>query len=89
MSGNEERASVSRRQRSAEAADRELIERRRRRRDPATPVGWETIVLQRVAARVKSLGGGPASGVETTAGSDWERAAVRALQRRVQDLEPG
>jgi len=79
---------MSRRQSSAETADRESIERRRQRRDPAAPVGWETIVLQRMAARVKSLGSGPAPGVEAAAGHDWERAAVRALQRRVQDLEP-
>jgi|GEM_PF-1606874 len=73
----------------AQTVDRARIERRRQRRDPAVPVGWETIVLQRMAARVRSLASGPVPGGETHAGSDWERTAVRALQRRVQELEPG
>ena len=62
-------------------------ERRRRPRDPQSPVDWESIVIRRVAAHVKSLANDPVRGVKTTLADDWEEVIRRALRRRVQDLE--
>jgi hypothetical protein len=69
------------------STDRDRIERRRQPRDPRASVGWETIVLQRMAARVRSSTSEPGPGAQTTTDGGWEEAALRALQRRIEDLE--
>ena len=62
------------------------LERRRQPRDAARPPDWEMIVLQRMAGRVKSLGGDPVPGTVTGSDGSWEDAALLALRRRLKDL---
>jgi len=84
---NEERESVPKRQEPERPAELEHIERRRQPRDPQATVNWETIVLQRMAERIKSLSGDAAPDAEAPTEGGWENAALRTLQRRMQDLE--
>jgi hypothetical protein len=62
------------------------IERRRQQRDMASSPNWETIVLQRMAGRVKSLSHEPPPGAITDRDGGWEAAALLALKRRMRDL---
>jgi len=78
---------VRTRKREPAPADGEHIERRRQPRDPQAPANWEQIVLQRMAARVRSLSGTPTSDADATEQGGWEAAGLRTLQRRVQELD--
>jgi hypothetical protein len=62
------------------------IERRRQRRDLSSPPNWETIVLQRMAERVRSLSGEPPAEAIADQVGGWETAALLALRRRIRDL---
>jgi hypothetical protein len=66
--------------------ERDPVERRRQPRDPRAPLDWETIVMQRMAGRIESLSNGLARAQSLTDGG-WENAALRALQRRMKDLD--
>lgn len=63
------------------------VERRRQPRDPNARVDWESIVVGRMASRVKSLAEERARGERPAAADDWEEVVLRALRRRVEDLE--
>jgi hypothetical protein len=52
----------------------------------ASSPNWETIVLQRMAGRVKSLSHEPPPGAITDRDGGWEAAALLALKRRMRDL---
>jgi hypothetical protein len=74
-------------QRPKVARNDERIERRRQQRDPHASENWEQIVLQRMAGRVTSLSNTIPPVAESTAAGSWEDAALRALQRRIRELE--
>jgi len=63
------------------------IERRRKAREDTATVGWETIVMQRVAGRVESLRDRGSSTEEAQDDQDWERSAREVLQRRIRELK--
>jgi hypothetical protein len=65
----------------------ERTERRKQPRDPDASPDWEQIVLQRIASHVRSLEDDAARGPEGSAGGRWEDAALRALRKRIQDLD--
>ncbi len=63
-------------------------DRRDRPRGTLDSDSWETIVLRRVAQRVKSLSGDAESATVDGQDHGWEEAALLALRRRVRELEP-
>jgi len=83
---SEESDDLTKRPDPAAPDDGVRTERRRQRRDLASPPNWETIVLQRMAERVKSLSGEPPTGAIAGRDAGWETAALLALRRRMRDL---
>ena len=67
--------------------ERERIDRRRQPRDPQVSIGWESIVVQRMADRVKRLYSDLPPESMVSVDSSWENASLRALQRRLLDPE--
>ena len=84
---SEDSESLTKRRKPAAAVDLERAERRRQPRDLESPPNWETIVLQRMAGRVRSLSGEPTPGAAADGDGGWEEAALLALRRRMQGLQ--
>jgi hypothetical protein len=78
---------VPRRQKPQESTRDASTERRQQPREGEHSTNWETIALQRVARRVKSLSDDAESSVDPSHDHGWEDAALLTLRRRIRDLE--
>jgi len=65
------------------------VERRRRPRQNESSPDWESIALQRISHRVRTLQPAAEAASGDDDGEPWEDAAVRVLQRHLRDRESG
>jgi hypothetical protein len=78
---------MSTKQKPDELNDVAVADRRTQSCEEPDSADWETIVLRRMADRVKSLSDDPLSPSQPSRDLGWEEAALLALRRRIRHLE--